>query len=395
MEKLTVKDLEISGRKVFIRVDFNVPQDDSGKITDDARIRAALPTIKHVIDSGGVAVLASHLGRPKGRPADKYRMDPVAARLGELLGRDVKKLDDCVGKDVEDAVAQAGPGDVIMLENVRFHAEEEENEPGFARKLASLADVYVNDAFGTCHRAHASTAGIAEHLPAAAGFLVEKELEFFTKALENPERPFVAILGGAKVSDKIPVIENLLDRVDALIIAGAMAYTFLRARGVSTGDSLVEEERIGLAETFLEKAESRGVSMILPADHVAGKEFSEDTEIMTTEDENIPDGWMGLDIGPRTSGVFENELSGARTVIWNGPPGVFEMEKFSAGTKRLAEFLAASSALTILGGGDTASAAKKFNLADRFDHVSTGGGASLEFMEGKELPGIKALGDKR
>lgn len=394
MDKLTLEDVEISGRRVFIRVDFNVPQDDGGNITDDARIRAALPTIQHVIDSGAVAVLASHLGRPGGKFVDKYRLDPVAGRLGELLGKDVKKLDDCVGQEVESAVASAGPGDVIMLENVRFHPEEEDNDPGFARNLSKLAEVFINDAFGTSHRAHASTAGIAEYLPAAAGFLVGKELKFFTKALESPDRPFTAILGGAKVSDKIPVIENLLQKVDSLIIGGAMAYTFLKAQGAAVGASRVEDDMIELAGSLMKKAREMNVRILLPDDHIAGREFKEDTEIITTESRDIPDGWMGLDIGPSTVDMFIRELSDSKTVVWNGPPGVFEMEKFMQGTKKLAEFLADSPALTILGGGDTAAAAKKFNLTEKFNHVSTGGGASLEFMEGKELPGITALGDK-
>ncbi len=394
MAKLALRDIDISGKKVFIRVDFNVPRDDDGNITDDARIRAALPTVQYVIDKGAVAVLASHLGRPKGKVVDKYRMDAAAKRLGELLGKSVKKLDDCVGPDVEAAVDSAEPGDVIMLENLRFHPEEEANDAGFARQLSKLADVFINDAFGACHRAHASTAGIASFMPSAAGFLVEKELKFFTEALEDPRRPFTAILGGAKVSDKIPVIENLLTKVDSLIIGGAMAYTFLRAENISTGDSIVEQDRVELALELMEKARGLGVRILLPVDHVAGREFKEDTEVMTTESKEILPGWMGLDIGPKTIDLFLDELSRAKTVIWNGPPGVFEMDKFSAGTKKLAEFLSDSPALTILGGGDTAAAAKKFNLAKKFNHVSTGGGASLEFMEGKELPGITALGDR-
>ncbi len=394
MAKLALRDIDVSGKKVFIRVDFNVPRDDDGNITDDARIRAALPTVQYVVDKGAVAVLASHLGRPKGKVVDKYRMDAAAKRLGELLGKSVKKLDDCVGPDVKAAVDSAGPGDVIMLENLRFHPEEEANDAGFARQLSKLADVFINDAFGACHRAHASTAGIASYIPSAAGFLVEKELKFFTEALENPKRPFTAILGGAKVSDKIPVIENLLTKVDSLIIGGAMAYTFLKAKNISTGDSIVEQDRVELALALMEKASGLGVRILLPVDHVAGREFREDTEVMTTESEEILPGWMGLDIGPKTIDLFLDELSCAKTVIWNGPPGVFEMDKFSAGTRKLAEFLSDSPALTILGGGDTAAAAKKLNLAEKFNHVSTGGGASLEFMEGKELPGITALGDR-
>ncbi len=391
---MTLRDVEISGKRVFIRVDFNVPQDDRGNITDDSRIRAALPTIQYVIDKGAVAILASHLGRPKGKVVREFRMDPVAKRLEELLGRPVTKLDDCVGEEVRSAAGSAKHEDVILLENLRFHPEEEKNDPEFAGQLAGLADVFINDAFGTCHRAHASTDGIAKHIPSAAGFLVEKELKFFQKALENPDRPFTAVLGGAKVSDKIPVIENLLGKVDSLIVGGAMAYTFLKARGNKTGDSRVESDMTGLADGLMKKAEELGVRILLPVDHIAGKSFDPDTEIVTTDSADIPDGLMGLDIGPRTIDLFIDELSRSKTVVWNGPPGVFEMEKFSLGTRKLAEFLAESQAVTILGGGDTAAAAKKFGLSGKFDHVSTGGGASLEFMEGKELPGISALGDK-
>ncbi|MDI3280879.1 MAG: phosphoglycerate kinase [Bacillota bacterium] len=394
MRKKTVRDLDLAGKRVLVRVDFNVPVDEEGRITDDARIRAALPTIQYILRTGGKVILVSHFGRPEGKPVPEYRLDRVAERLAELLEQPVRKLDDCVGPEVERAVQQMKPGEVILLENVRFHPEEEENDPEFARALASLADVYVNDAFGTAHRAHASTAGVARYLPSAAGFLLEKELEEMSRALEAPARPLVAILGGKKVSDKIGVIENLLGKVDALLIGGGMAFTFLRARGLEIGRSILDREHLDFARRMLAEAQQRGVKLVLPVDVVVAERPAEDAVPRVVPVEEIPPDLMGLDIGPRTCRLFEEEIARARTVIWNGPPGVFELKPFAEGTRRVALALANSRARTIVGGGDTAAAVEALGVLDRMTHVSTGGGASLKLLEGKELPAVEALADR-
>jgi len=395
MNKMTVADIDLKGKKVIARVDFNVPLDAEGNITDDKRIRAALPTIRHIIDQGASLILVSHLGRPKEGPEPKYSMKPAAKRLGELLGKEVILAADVIGEDAKAKAAALKPGEILMLENVRFHKEETKNDPAFAKELASMADIYVNDAFGTAHRAHASTAGLADYLPAVSGFLIKKELEIMGKALENPDRPFVAILGGAKVSDKIGVIESLLEKVDTLIIGGSMAYTFFKAKGYSVGNSKYEEDKVELAANLLDKAEKKGVKLLLPIDNVVGKEFDPNTETQIVESDKIPDGWMGLDIGPKSVELFSEAIKSAKTVVWNGPVGVFEMEKFAVGTRKIAEALAASSAVTIVGGGDSAGAVEQMGFADKITHISTGGGASLEFLEGKELPGIAVLNEKK
>ena len=390
MNKKTVKDINVTGKRVLVRVDFNVPLAE-GKVADDTRLRAALPTIQYLLDQGAKVILMSHLGRPKGKVVEELRMDPVAERLSELLGRPVRKLDDCVGDEVKAAVAEMRPGDVILLENTRFHPEERKNDPQFAKKLAELADVFVNDAFGTAHRAHASTVGVAQYLPAVAGLLMEKELNFLGKALESPERPFVALLGGAKISDKIGVIENLLTRVDALLIGGGMANTFLKAQGYEVGQSLVEDESLGVAKELLERA---GEKLALPVDAVVADRFAADAASKAVPVDEVPPDWRILDIGPRTVELFKEKLAEARTVVWNGPLGVFEFPKFAAGTEAIARFLADLEATTIIGGGDVVAAVRRAGVADRITHVSTGGGAALEFLEGKELPGVAALLDK-
>lgn len=390
MNKKTVKDINVTGKRVLVRVDFNVPLAE-GKVADDTRLRAALPTIQYLLDQGAKVILMSHLGRPKGKVVEELRMDPVAERLSELLGRPVRKLDDCVGDAVKAAVAEMRPGDVILLENTRFHPEERKNDPDFAKKLAELADVFVNDAFGTAHRAHASTVGVAQYLPAVAGLLMEKELNFLGKALESPERPFVALLGGAKISDKIGVIENLLTRVDALLIGGGMANTFLKAQGYEVGQSLVEDESLGVAKELLERA---GEKLALPVDAVVADRFAADAASKAVSVDEVPPDWRILDIGPRTVELFKEKLAEARTVVWNGPLGVFEFPKFAAGTEAIARFLADLEATTIIGGGDVVAAVRRAGVADRITHVSTGGGAALEFLEGKELPGVAALLDK-
>lgn len=387
----TLDDLDLSGKRVLVRVDFNVPLDENGNVKDDRRIRAAIPTIKAIMDKGGKPILVSHLGRPKGKPDPGLSMAPVARRLGELLGATVKTAPDCVGPEAEKAAASLGEGEVLLLENVRFHEGETKNDPGFAKQLAALADAYVNDAFGTAHRAHASTEGVARLLPSAGGLLIQKEMEYLGGVLADPDRPFAAILGGAKVSDKIPVIKNLLDKVDTLIIGGAMAYTFLKAAGAKVGASRVEEDMLDLARELSAKAEERGVRFLLPVDHVCGRQLAPGTETMTTDGVDIPDGWMGLDIGPQTVEEFAGALAAAHTVVWNGPVGAFETKPFDAGTRRIAETLASSNATTICGGGDTAAAVREFGLEDKFSHISTGGGASLELLEGKVLPGIAVL----
>ncbi|MBY6275204.1 phosphoglycerate kinase [Symbiobacterium thermophilum] len=391
MALMTVRDIDVKGKRVFVRVDFNVPLED-GRITDDTRIRAAVPTIRYLVEQGAVAVLASHLGRPKGQRNEKYSLAPCARRLSELLGREVVFAPDCIGEEVERLVAEQPPGSVVLLENVRFYAEEEKNDPEFAAKLARLGEIFVNDAFGTAHRAHASTRGVADHMPVrVAGFLMQKEVDIMGKALSDPDRPFVAIIGGAKVSDKIMVIENLLTKVDRLIIGGGMANTFLRARGFATGKSLVEEDRVDTARELLAKG---GDKILLPTDLVVASEFKADAEQKVVPVDAIPEGWMALDIGPETARAFADVIRGAHTVVWNGPMGVFEMEPFARGTFAVAQAMADCEGVTIVGGGDSVAAVEAAGLADRMTHVSTGGGASLEFLEGKELPGVACLAVK-
>jgi len=393
--KMTVEDIDFKGKKVFCRVDFNVPLDRERKITDDTRIRAALPTIRHIINKGGRLILASHLGRPKGGPDPKYSLSPVATYLSKLLGRPVAMAHNCIGPDVEKLVTALQDGEVLLLENVRFHPGEEKNDPEFSRQLASLADVYVNDAFGTAHRAHSSTEGVARILqPAVAGFLMGKELQYLGQALDNPVRPFVAVLGGAKVSDKILVIEALLEKVNTLIIGGGMAYTFLKSQGVNIGKSLVEEDRLDMAAALLRRAKDKGVSLLLPTDHVIAETFAADAANRICTNSDFPDGWMGLDIGPESTATFSNALKGAGTVVWNGPMGVFEFDAFAKGTFSVAEAIAESNAISVIGGGDSVAAVSKAGLEEKMTHISTGGGASLEFLEGKPLPGIVALSDK-
>lgn len=395
MNKKTLKDIDVKGKRVIVRCDFNVPQDKEGNITDDIRIRSALPTIKYLLDNNSKVILMSHLGRPKEGYDVKYSLKPVAKRLSELLGKDVKLAEDkeVVGENALKLASEMNFGDILLLENVRFIKTETKNDLDFAKKLASLADIFVNDAFGTAHRAHSSTAGVAQFIPAVAGFLIEKEIAVMGKALENPERPFVAILGGAKVSDKIGVINNLLEKVDNLIIGGGMTYTFLKAQGFEIGNSLCEEDKIDYAKEMLEKAKAKNVEIYLPVDHVTAKEFKADAEAITVEG-NIPDGYMGMDIGPKTIAKFSEVISGAKTVIWNGPMGVFEMPAFAIGTKSVAEAMSKVNGTTIIGGGDSAAAVEQLGFADKMTHISTGGGASLEFLEGLELPGIAALMDK-
>ena len=392
--KKTIEDIDVSGKKVLVRCDFNVPLDENKNITDETRINAALPTIKYLLEHGAAVILCSHLGRPKGEFNMKYSLAPVAKRLSEKLGFEVKLAKDVIGPDAKKLAAEVKPGQAVLLENVRFHAEEEKNDPAFAKELASMADIYVSDAFGTVHRAHASTAGVAQYLPAVAGFLIGKELNFLGKAVTNPERPFVAILGGAKVKDKIGVITNLIEKVDTLLIGGGMAYTFMKATGGEIGNSLCDDERLSLALELLDKAKAKGVKLLLPVDNVCGKEFSNDTEQMVCESGKIPEGWEGLDIGPKTVELFSKEIKAAKTVVWNGPMGVFEMPNFAKGTLAIATAMAESDATTIIGGGDSAAAVTQMGLADKMSHISTGGGASLEFLEGKTLPGVAALNDK-
>ena len=395
MNKKTVRDIDVTGKKVLVRCDFNVPLDkETGKITDNRRIRAAIPTIEYLIDHNAKVILCSHLGRPKGEFNLKYSLKPVAEELSKLLGKEVKLAKDVIGEDAEKLTSEIREGEVVLLENVRFHKEEEENDPEFAKKLASFAEIYVNDAFGTAHRAHASTAGVADYLPAVSGFLIEKELEFLGNALDNPERPFVAILGGAKVSDKIGVIENLLDKVDTLIIGGGMAYTFYKVQGHSIGTSICEEDKIDLANDILNKAKEKNVEILLPIDNHVSAEYSNEAEDKYIDSVEIPEGFMGLDIGPKTIELFKNAIKNAKTVVWNGPLGVTEFSKFEEGTKAIAEALAETEAVTVIGGGDSAAAVEKFGLADKMTHISTGGGASLEFLEGKVLPGIACLNNK-
>ena len=395
MNKKTVRDIDVAGKKVLVRCDFNVPLDgETGTITDNRRIRAAIPTIQYLIDHNAKVILCSHLGRPKGEVNSKYSLKPVAEELSILLGKEVKLAKDVIGEDAQKLTSEIKEGEVVLLENVRFHKEEEKNDPEFAKKLASFAEIYVNDAFGTAHRAHASTAGVADYLPAVSGFLIEKELEFLGSSLENPVRPFVAILGGAKVSDKIGVIENLIEKVDTLIIGGGMAYTFYKAQGHHIGTSICEEDKLDLATSLLKKAEEKGVKLLLPVDNHVSSEYSNDGEDRFVESTEIPDGFMGLDIGPKTIENFKNAIKNAKTVLWNGPLGVTEFSKFAEGTRAIATALAESDAVTIIGGGDSAAAVEKMGLADKMTHISTGGGASLEFLEGKVLPGIDCLNNK-
>ncbi|WP_153731850.1 phosphoglycerate kinase [Sporosarcina obsidiansis] len=391
--KKTIKDIELKGQRVFCRVDFNVPMED-GKVTDDTRIRAALPTIEYMTGKGAKVILASHLGRPKGEVKEDMRLTPAGDKLSELLGKPVRKLDTSTGTEVEQAIAEMKDGEIILLENVRFNPGEEKNDADLAKQFADLADVFVNDAFGTAHRAHASTAGIAQYIPGVLGFLLEKELDVLGKALSQPERPFTAIIGGAKVKDKIGVIDNLLDKVDNLLIGGGLSYTFTRAQGHQTGDSLVEEDKVELAKSFIQKAKEKNVNLYLPTDAVVANAFSADAETKTVSVEEITEGWMGLDIGPETAERYKQVIVDSKFVIWNGPMGVFEMEPFANGTKTVADAMAETKAYTVIGGGDSAAAVEKFEVAEQMDHVSTGGGASLEFMEGKELPGVAVLQDR-
>ena len=391
--KKSVEDIDVAGKKVLVRCDFNVPMKD-GVITDDKRIVGALPTIKYLLDHNAAVILCSHMGRPKGEFNMKYSLAPVAKRLTELLGQNVELASDVIGPDAKAKAAALKPGQAMLLENVRFHAEEEKNDPAFAKELASMAEIYVNDAFGTAHRAHASTAGVADYLPAVCGFLIRKEVEIMGKALADPARPFVAILGGAKVSDKIGVINNLIDKCDTLIIGGGMAYTFFRALGNDIGTSICENDKLELALDLINKARAKGVSFLLPVDNIIGREYKEDTTFMRIYSDSIPDGWMGLDIGEKTQELFSKTIIGAGTVVWNGPMGVSEWENFASGTRSVAKAVAESGAVSIIGGGDSAAAVEALGYADKMTHISTGGGASLEFLEGLELPGIACLQDK-
>ena len=393
--KKTVTDVPVSGKRVLLRCDFNVPQDKTtGAITDDKRIRAALPTVRYLLDNGAAVIACSHLGKPKGERKPSLSLAPVAERLGELLGREVKFTTDIVGQEAKTMAAALQGGELMLLENLRFDPREEKNDPAFAKELASLAELYVSDAFGTVHRAHASTAGVAAYLPAVSGFLIGRELEIMGKALENPARPFVAILGGAKVSDKIAVIENLLTKADTIIIGGGMAYTFLKAMGCEVGSSLLETDKIEFAGQMLARAAAAGVTMVLPVDTVVADRFAADAAKLTVDVKNIPADWMGLDIGPESIRLFETAIRSAGTVVWNGPMGVFEFDAFAEGTRAVARAVADSGAVSIVGGGDSAAAVEQLGFADRITHISTGGGASLEFLEGKDLPGVVCLEDK-
>ena len=394
MNKKTVKDIDLKGKKVFVRCDFNVPMDENQNITDNTRIVAALPTIKYLLEQNCKIILASHLGRPKGEFKPEFSLKPVAKELSKLLNKEVIMAEDVVGEDAMKKASELKEGEILLLENVRFHREETDNDPEFAKKLASMAEVYVNDAFGTAHRAHSSTTGIADYLPAVAGFLIEKELKFLGEAINNPERPFMAILGGAKVSDKIGVIDSLLDKVDTLMIGGGMAYTFFKAQGYEVGNSICELDKLDLAKELMEKAKNKGVKLMLPVDTKVGKEYKEDTESKTVKNTEIPADWEGFDIGEETIKLYSEELQKAKTVIWNGPLGLFEFPQFAIGTNSIANVLANLNATTIIGGGDSAAAVKKAGLEDKMTHISTGGGASLEFIEGKKLPGIECLLDK-
>lgn len=393
--KKTIRDIDVTGKRVIVRCDYNVPLNEAGEITDDIRITSAMPTVEYLIERGASVILMSHLGRPKGTADMKYSLSPVAARLSSLLKREVifSSVPEVVNPDVRKTAGELKPGQIMLLENVRFRKEETDNDPGFSKELADLADIYVNDAFGTAHRAHSSTAGIASFIPSVSGFLIEKEMEFLGNAVDNPKRPLLAIMGGAKVSDKIPVIENLLEKVDSLIIGGGMAYTFLNAKGYEVGRSILEEGMKETALRVLKKAKSKGIDILLPIDFHIAKEFDNDTESSFTAADRIPSDWMGLDIGPDTINLFTEEINKSNTIVWNGPMGVFEMPNFAGGTEAIAKALADSKAVTIIGGGDSAAAVQQFGLAGRMTHISTGGGASLEFLEGKTLPGVAVLQD--
>ena len=393
LNKKTVEDLQVAGKKVLVRCDFNVKM-ENGVITSDKRIVASLPTIKYLIANGAKVILCSHLGRPKGEVVPEFSLAPVAARLSELLGQEVKMAKDVVGESAQALAADLKDGEVLLLENVRYEKGETKNDPELSKKFADLAELYVNDAFGSAHRAHSSTAGVAEHLPAACGYLIQKEIEFIGGALENPKRPLVAILGGAKVSDKIGVITNLIDKCDTLIIGGGMAYTFMKSLGYEIGTSLLEADKVELAAEMMKKAEEKGVKFLIPVDNKVGKEYAPDTEAMVVDSDKIPEGWMGLDIGPKTQAIFADAVKDAGTVIWNGPMGVSEWANFASGTIAVATAIAESDAISIIGGGDSAAAIQKLGFADKMSHISTGGGASLEYLEGKELPGIAALNEK-
>ena len=392
-QKQSMQQIDVAGKRVFCRVDFNVPMED-GKITDDTRIRAALPTINQLVEKGAKVILASHMGRPKGEVHEDMRLTAVGEHLSTLLHKPVLKLDESIGESVEQTIAGMGQGDIVLLENVRFHKGEEKNDPQLAKQFAKLADVYVNDAFGAAHRAHASTAGIADHIPAVSGLLMEKELDVLGKALSDPDRPFTAIIGGAKVKDKIGVIDHLLDKVDNLIIGGGLSYTFAKAQGHGIGQSIVEEDKIDLAKSFIEKAKEKGVNLLLPIDAVVASKFSQDADTKVVDIDGIPADWMGLDIGPKTTKLYADVIKNSKLIIWNGPMGVFEMAPFANGTKGVANAMATTEAYTVIGGGDSAAAVEKFEVAEQMDHISTGGGASLEFMEGKDLPGVIALNNQ-
>ena len=394
MNKKTIKDIDLKGKKVLVRCDFNVPLDEDKNITDNTRIVAALPTIKYLLENNCSIILTSHLGRPKGEVKPEYSLAPVAKEISRLLEKEVIMAKDVVGEDAMSKAEALKEGEILLLENVRFHREETDNDPEFSKKLASMAEIFVNDAFGAAHRAHSSTVGVATYLPAVSGLLIEKELQFLGNALESPERPFVAILGGAKVSDKIGVIDSLLEKVDTLMIGGGMAYTFFKAQGYEVGNSICEVEKLELAKEAMEKAKERGVKLMLPIDTKIGKEFKPDTESKTVAWTEIPEGWEGFDIGAETIEMFKEELRKAKTVVWNGPLGLFEFDQFAIGTNEIAKTLAEIDATTIIGGGDSAAAVKKAGLQDKMSHISTGGGASLEFLEGKKLPGIECLQDK-
>ncbi len=395
--KKTIEDLDISKKRVLVRCDFNVPMDSEGRITDDTRIRAALATIEYLINGNAIIILMAHLGRPKGKVATKYSLAPVARKIEELLNKEVIFVDDAsvIGKETKKKARALKPRDIMLLQNLRFREEEEKNDEAFSKELASLGDIFVNDAFGTAHRAHSSTAGIAKYLPAVAGYLIQREVHFLGKTLENPEKPFVAILGGAKVSDKIGVIEKLIEKVDILLIGGGMAYTFLKAQGFEIGQSLLEEDKIGLASNLIKKAKDNEVELILPSDIVVGREFKADTHYKTVSYNKIPTNYMGLDIGEKTIREFSQKIKSAKTIIWNGPMGVFEMPRFAIGTKEIAQALAKNKGTTIIGGGDSAAAVEQLGFANRISHISTGGGAALEFLEGKTLPGISVLEENK
>ena len=394
MNKKTIRDVDVKGKRVLLRVDYNVPLDEAMKITDDTRIQKSLPTIRYLIENGAKVILMSHLGRPKGHVVDKYRLDPVAKRLGELLGKKVLKLNEIYSEEVLQAVNSLADGEVMMIDNLRFDPREEKNDPEFSRMLASLGDIYVDDAFGAAHRAHASVEGVTKYLPAYAGFLMESEINSLYPLLESPGRPFIAILGGSKVSDKLKVIQNLLAKVDSLLIGGGMCFTFLKAQGIGVGKSILEEDQLDYCKDVLKEAGKRKVKILLPVDAVAANAFAADAQFTTVDIKFIRMDWMGLDIGPKTVELFKQEINGAKTIFWNGPMGVFEWSNFEAGTKAVAQIVAQAKAFTVIGGGDTVAAVRKYGVEDKIDHVSTGGGASLELLEGRELPGITALLNK-